>query len=400
MPQYVYHSVDRNGRVSDGTMVADNERVLEARLRDIDHWLVEAKEQKAKKASGHGKVPRRDLIDFFSGATSLQMAGIPIASTLSAMAEETEHPVLRRVLQDISINVQAGNEVSESLRNYPDVFSDQVCNLVRAGEQSGSLTTIFQDIANHLEWVERIVADVKQATIYPAMILSAVAGLIALMFLFVVPRFAAIFAELDIALPALTQGVVRLGEITEQYWWVGILAIVGTIVGLRGLRAAHPAFAYRLDHAGLYVPVFGGVRRMLVQSQFVHNLALMLKAGVPILEALKLSSGVSNNLVMDAAIKDAADTVERGGRISDALRNHPVISSLTRRMIVVGEESGKLDTTLQQVSDRYDEEIPRQIKRTFAVVEPMITLTLVVIVGLIAASLFLPMFTLVSGLSR
>ncbi|MEL7311137.1 MAG: type II secretion system F family protein [Pseudomonadota bacterium] len=400
MPQYAYHSVDRNGRVSDGTMVADNERVLEARLREIDHWLVEAREKKPQKASGQGKVPRRDLIDFFTGATSLQMAGIPIASTLSAMAEETDHPVLGRVLKDISINVQAGNEVSESLRNYPEVFSDQICNLVRAGEQSGSLTTIFEDIAHHLEWVDRIVADVRQATIYPAMILCAVAGLIALMFLFVVPRFAAIFAELDIALPALTQGVVTLGEVTQRYWWVGVVAIVGAVFGLRALRAAHPSFAYRLDNAGLHVPVFGGVRRMLVQSQFVHNLALMLKAGVPILEALKLSNGVSNNLVMDAAIQDAADTVERGGRISDALRNHAVISSLTRRMIVVGEESGKLDTTLQQVSDRFDQEIPRQIKRTFAVVEPLITLSLVVIVGLIAASLFLPMFSLVSGLSR
>ncbi|MEL6215208.1 MAG: type II secretion system F family protein, partial [Pseudomonadota bacterium] len=142
----------------------------------------------------------------------------------------------------------------------------------------------------------------------------------------------------------------------------------------------------------------GGVRRMLVQSQFVHNLALMLKAGVPILEALKLSQGVSDNLVMDRAVQDAATTVEKGGRISEALRNHPVISSLTLRMIVVGEDSGRLDTTLQQVSDRFDEEIPRQIKRVFAIVEPLITMTLVVVVGLIAASLFLPMFSLVSGL--
>ena len=191
----------------------------------------------------------------------------------------------------------------------------------------------------------------------------------------------------------------RVGELAQGYWWLGILAIAGVVFGLRAIRAAHPALAYQLDYAKLNVPVFGGVRKMLAQSQFVHNLALMLKAGVPILEALKLSQGVSNNLVMDRVIADAINTVESGGRISQALREHPVISSLTLRMIVVGEDSGRLDTTLQQVADRYDEEIPRQIKRVFAVVEPMITLTLVAIVGLIAGSLFLPMFALVSGLS-
>ena len=171
------------------------------------------------------------------------------------------------------------------------------------------------------------------------------------------------------------------------------------MVGLRVIRAAHPSLAYQLDNAKLNMPVFGGVRKMLVQSQFVHNLALMLKAGVPILDALKLSRGVSNNLVMDKVINEAVTTVESGGRISTALREQPVISSLTLRMIVVGEDSGRIETTLQQVADRYDEEIPRQIKRVFAIVEPMITLVLVAVVGLIAGSLFLPMFALISGLN-
>lgn len=192
MPQFAYHSVDRFGRKYDGTMVAENERVLDSKLRDIGYWLIDAREQSPRQSRNQGKVPRRELIDFFTGATSLLIAGIPIATTISAMAEETEHPALQTVLKDVSLNVQAGNEVSASLRSYPGVFSDQVCNLVRAGEQSGSLTQVFKDIAEHLEWVERIMADVRQATIYPAMILSAVAGLVALMFVFVVPRFAAL----------------------------------------------------------------------------------------------------------------------------------------------------------------------------------------------------------------
>lgn len=381
-------------------MFADSEHALELKLREIGYWLIDAKEQSAKRRLKKFKVPRRELIDFFTGATSLLMAGIPVADTISAMAEETIHPALKQVLEDVSINIRAGTDVSTSLRSYPSVFSEQVCNLVQAGETGGNLEEVFSDLAIHLEWVERILADVKQASIYPAMILCAVAGLVVLMLTFVVPQFAEIFAELDIALPALTQAVVDLGAFMEQYWWLLFLLVGGLFAFMRTIGSTHPKIALRIDEMKLNMPVFGYIQRLLVQSQFVHSLALMLKAGVPILEALRLSKGVSDNLVLDQAISDAANTVEQGGKISDALREHDVISSLTLRMVVVGEDSGRLDTTLQQVADRFDEEIPRQIKRVFAVVEPMITLVLVGVVGLIAGSLFLPMFTLVSGLGR
>ncbi|MEM7611186.1 MAG: type II secretion system F family protein [Pseudomonadota bacterium] len=400
MPEFAYHSVNKAGHVSDGTMVADDELALERRLREIGYWLIDSRVQSpSKRRKRTDKVPRRELIDFFMGMTSLLTAGIPVADALAAMAEETVHPALRRILEDISINVQAGNDVSSSLRNYPTVFNDQLCNLVQAGEHGGNLINTFEDLAEHLDWIERIMADIKQASIYPLMIISAVAGLIGLMFVFVVPSFASIFSELDIELPALTRGVVAIGEFAQQFWWAIILAIVAAVVFVRTVRSTHPAIAMQIDRMKLRIPVFGRIQSLLVQSQFVHNLALMLKAGVPILDALRLSRGISKNLVMDAAINDAANTVQGGGRISDALREHAVVSSLTLRMIIVGEDAGRLDTTLQQIADRFDAEIPRQIKRVFSILEPMITLTLVVIVGLIAGALFLPMFALVSGLS-
>ncbi|MEL7297746.1 MAG: type II secretion system F family protein [Pseudomonadota bacterium] len=400
MPQFAYHSVDKNGRVSDGTMVADNEELLEQRLREIGYWLIDARIQTTKKKLGRGKVPRRELMDFFNGATTLLIAGIPIADTITAMAEETTHEALKSVLEDISVNIRAGNEVSVSMRSYPHVFSEQVCNLVKAGESGGNLEVVFQDIANHLDWVDRIMGDIKQASIYPAMILAAVGGLVALMFIVVVPRFAEIFVQMKIPLPALTQAIVDIGQFSTQYWWLIILTLVAGVVGLRNARRLHKTVAFKIDDLKLRMPIFGELQRLLAQSQFVHNLALMLKAGVPILEALKLSRGLVDNVVMDKAINDALSAVEQGGKISDAFREHAVISSLTLRMIVVGEDAGRLDTTLQQVSDRFDEEIPRRIKKVFAVMEPLITLTLVGIVGLVAASLFLPMFSLVSGLGR
>ena len=399
MPQFAYHSVDRQGRTTNGSMMAVNERALDSQLRELGLWLIDAKIETARKGRAAKRIPRAELIEFFRGATSLLVAGIPIADTLQAMAEEMEHEGLRQVLDDLSVNVQAGVDVSTGMANYPDVFSDQVRNLVRAGEQSGNLTAVFQDVANHLEWFERLLKDVRQASIYPAMILLAVSGLVALMLTVVVPSFAEVFAELDLALPALTQAVVDTGEAARRFWWLGVLVIAAVFTGPKLARRLHPSLAFRIDRAKLELPIFGPVLRMLVQSQFVHNMAMMLKAGVPILDALALCQGLANNAVMDAAVLQAMQTVERGGRLSEALRGSPVISSLTLRMVIVGEESGRLDTTLQQVADRYDEEIPRQIKRIFSIIEPMITLILVGVVGLIAGSLFLPMFSLMSGIN-
>ncbi len=398
MPEFVYHAVDRQGRASDGSMVADDIALLERKLREIGYWLIDAKPQTARKQALKQKVPRRELIDLFNGLTSLQIAGIPIADAIEAMAEEIDHPNLHAILADVAINVQSGNDLSASFRKFPTVFSEQICNLIQAGEAGGNLTATFQDLAEHLEWVDRIMADVKQASIYPAMIISAVAGLIGLMFTVVVPQFAKIFAELDIEMPALTQAVISIGEFAQGYWWAVLGGLIIAWLGFKYARGVNPAITLAVDRMKLGMPILGSIQRLLVQSQFVHSLALMLKAGVPILDALSLSRGLTRNKVMDNAIDAAADAVQRGDRISDALRQHDVVSSLTLRMIVVGEDSGRLDTTLQQVADRFDEEIPRRIKRVFAVLEPLITLTLVVIVGLIAASIFLPMFSLISGL--
>ncbi len=397
MPEYAYHAVDKHGRPADGTMVADSERLLETRLREIGYWLIDAKVQVARKQTQRKRVPRRDLIDFFNGATSLLKAGIPIADSIAVMAEETDQAVLKHILEDIGLNVQAGNDLSTSFRKFPQVFTDQICNLVQAGEHGGNLVEIFTDISSHLEWVDKIVADVKQASIYPMMIIAAVAGLIGLMFIFVVPRFAHIFAELELELPPLTQAVVSIGNFSQAYWWAVLLGMVGLYFAIRHSTRLIPAVALLADKLKLSMPIFGSIQHLLVQSQFVHNLALMLRAGVPIVEALKLCKGLTNNAVMDRAIAEAEEAVQRGGRISDALRQHNIVSTITLRMIVIGEDSGQLDEMLQQTAERFDEEIPRRIKRVFAIIEPLITLVLVSIVGLIAASVFLPMFSLVQG---
>ncbi len=400
MPEYSYHAVDASGHATRGVMAADNELALERRLREVGYWLITASSGSRKHAAASGKVSRAELIEFLYGMSSLLAAGVTAADAFRAMVEETENEHFRVVLEDIELNLNAGSTIHDAMSKYPGIFNTQSRHLINAGEFSGNLAVAFRDLAEHLEWTQKLLADVKQATIYPAMILAGVAGLIVLMVTFVVPRFATIFEDLSLDLPLLTRAVILIGEWAQNYGWILALVLIAAAFGAR--------FAYRnVDDATLFfdglllrVPVFGPINRMLVLSRFAHNLSLMIAAGVPILQALELCRGVVDNRVMEEAVVAAEYAVRDGLKVSQALRAHQIVSPMVLRMIIVGEETGRLDEALGHAARRFDEEIPRRIQAAFGVLEPAIMLTLIGIVGLIGGAVFLPMFSLMSGLSH
>lgn len=400
MPEFAYHAVDRLGNPAKGVMRAESELALEERLRGIGYWLIDASASSRKGSRQPVSVSRAELTEFYRGMASLLSAGVTAADALQAMVEETGNDSFRMVLEDVQRNLNAGNSIHDAVSQYPRLFNAQSRHLIRAGEYSGDLARAFDDLAEHQEWTGRLLADVKQASLYPGMILLAVIGLISLMFTFVVPRFARIFADLGMDMPLLTRGVVALGEWSQSWGWLLLLLIVAVVAGLRFTYPRVAALRLELDRFWLKVPVFGEINRMLVLSRFVHNLALLVAAGVPILEALSLCRDVVGNLVMANAVRDAEQAVNDGRRVSDALREHRVVSPLVLRMLVVGEETGRLDEALGHAARRLDEEIPRRIKQAFAVMEPVIMLTLIGMVGLIAGAVFLPMFSLMSGLGH
>ncbi|MEM9622477.1 MAG: type II secretion system F family protein, partial [Pseudomonadota bacterium] len=223
-------------------------------------------------------------------------------------------------------------------------------------------------------------------------------GLVFIMFSFVVPQFSVIFDSLNLELPTVTKMVVAIGAFCNAYWWALLLLGAGIVAFFRLVPARWPALAMRLDQAKLNMPVFGEVISLLVLSRFTHNMALLLKAGVPIVDALQLVRGVVANRVMALAVGKAEQAVTEGRRMSEAFADHEVVSPIVMRMIVVGEETGRLDACLEKISQRMDDEIPRRIKRLFGILEPLIILTLLGIVGMVAAAIFLPLFSLMSGI--
>ncbi|MDQ6964149.1 MAG: type II secretion system F family protein [Mariprofundales bacterium] len=400
MPDFSYRAMDRNGAEVTGNMSAADEATLDSMLLQTGYWLIEASStdrgddiDKLRKR----RVKRRELIQFFAGMGQLMKAGVTVIDALEEMGRDGESETFTWVINDMARNIHAGFSVYDAMALHPNVFEKQVVDLVKAGEFSGNLIATFEELKRYMEWVEQLMAQIKQATIYPITVLLAVIGFVALLFLFVVPKFAELLLGLGIPLPLPTRAVIALGDFMTAWWWVVGLTIAAVVVGFKQARKRSEAFAFKVDHFLMTMPVFGEMNRMIALSRLSHNLAVLLRAGVPLLEALELCESLTGSPLIERAILAAQADIASGGNLSEALDRHHIFPPLLLRMISVGESSGTLDAALDYVAGYYDEEIPVRIKKVFAIMEPIMILTLVGIVGFVALAMFLPMVGMMSG---
>jgi type IV pilus assembly protein PilC len=402
MPRFAFTAIDDRGREYRGEDEAVSEAVLEARLRKVGHWVARMSEVRPilRRSGLYGiraiRVPRRPLAEFFLQMSMQLRAGIPLMTALASEAGESSHPGLRRVVTDLHDRVQAGEALSESMQAHPRAFPKLCVNLVRAGEASGSLAETLNRIRLHLEWQDRIIADVRQALVYPLFVLGCAVAFVFLVFTFLVPRFAKLLTELNVPLPLLTQIVTQTSDFFVHHAAALAAALVGgTTFFWAGIRFS-PGVRYWMDRLRLALPVFGPLCRMIGLARFAQNLAVMYQAGIALPDSLTLVSGLTGSRVLELAILDLRKAVNEGRQMHTAMGAHPVFSPLVRQMVSVGETTGSLGTALENVSAYYNEVLPRQIKRLFSVIEPVMIISLVFFVGLIALSIFLPILSLLN----
>ena len=400
MPEFSYRAMDRNGTEVTGNMSAADVPALDAMLLQTGYWLIDAtKNDKADETDKlrKQKVKRRDLIQFFAGMAQLMKAGVTVVDALEEMGREGDNKGFAWVINDMSRNIHAGVSVYEAMALHPNVFEKQVVDLVKAGEFSGNLISTFEELKRYMEWVEQLMAQIKQASIYPLTVLLAVIGFVALLFLFVVPKFATLLLGLGIPLPLPTRAVIAAGNFMTEWWWLVGLTVVTLVVAFKQARKRSEDFALKVDHFLMTMPVFGELNRMIVLSRLSHNLAVLLRAGVPLMEALELCETLTGSPVIERAVVAAQADIASGGNLSEALNRHHIFPPLLLRMISVGESSGTLDEALDYVAGYYDEEIPVRIKKVFSIMEPLMIVTLIAIVGFVALAMFLPMVGMMSG---
>jgi type IV pilus assembly protein PilC len=409
MPLYQYKAVDQGGRNRAGTMPAPDEAVLGQKLLEVGLWLTEAGVKRApakrdRSAEMHGfklrgKSGRRELIDFSTLMTYQIRAGITIVRGIEAAATDCKSPGFKAVLVDMARGIESGLQFHEALAQYPGVFSQHFLSVIKAGEMSSNLPEAFNDLREYLEWSERISNDVKQASLYPAIVLSVIGAFALFLFTFIIPKFAALLSSLKVQQPLLTQIVFGLGDFCKKTWWITIPGVIllalTVIVGPR----VSPRLARLRDALKLELPVFGELNLMLAVSRFSHNLAILYRSGIPILTALKLCrQGLIGNILVEEAVGVVEQEVTTGSTISEAMHRQPIFPSMILRMVAMGEASGNLDKALQNVSDYYNDVIPRRIKSVFTVMEPMLMLLLIFIVGCVALAIYLPIISLMGSL--
>jgi type IV pilus assembly protein PilC len=283
------------------------------------------------------------------------------------------------------------------MNQYPTIFPPQVTNLVQAGEESDTLADTFKELERYLDWSDQIRGDIRQATIYPSIVIVAVTGLLILLFTFVIPQFVPVLHDLNVPLPFITVLVISVSDFMVNNWyiWMPILLMMPLTwwVGRKYIAG----FSSWRDRMLLQLPILGELLQMLTLSKFVQNFAVLYRAGLPVLQCLQLCRGLVGNQVVADALQDMQRTISEGSTIHESLRRHPIFPPMMIQMISVGEMTGNLPKTLTNVANYYNREIPRRIKKIFALLEPIITLGLIGIVGIVALALFMPLMSLMGG---
>jgi len=399
MARYDYSAVDDYGRKARGTMSSPDEKSLRDQLAAMGMHLVSSRQvaESGGRDLFRKKIRRADLIDFTYHLKTLLGAGVSLVSGLSDVAEQSTNPEFREVLRDIRRNVQSGATLSGGFALHPDVFPEVFVSIMRAGEVTGNMDGALSDLHRFLTWQEELGKTIRQATYYPMTVVGMVSGLIVLLFTFVFPRFLSIFKGAAIDLPLPTRVVIVISESFRDYGLYALAVIVLGVVALR-MYGRTEAGRLRVDGWKLKIPLAGEVIRAIEMSRFSHFTASLFRAGVEMTQTLSVVEKVMGNRVLAAVVRQAREELIAGGALSVALRKSGEFPPMVLRMVSAGESSGNLDDTLDNVSAYYDREVPAIVKKTFAILEPAMTILLALVVLGAALSFFLALYKMVGSM--
>jgi type IV pilus assembly protein PilC len=401
MPTFRWQGVSPKGETLKGEMEATSRDAVIIRLRTQRIQPVPSKiKEKGKGFDKEFAIPSfgapvksHDLVVFTRQFATMINAGLPILQCLQILAAQTESKAFRKVIGEIKDDVESGSTLADATRKHPKVFTDLYTSLVQAGEIGGILDTILQRLATYLEKAASLKSKVKGAMIYPACIVAAAILVTAVLLIFVIPVFADVFKSFGAALPAPTQFVINLSNfMVANVYYLACLPVAGFF----GVRAAYRTDQGRLviDSATLRIPVFGILLRKAAVARVTRTLSTLVSSGVPILDALTITSRTAGNRVIERAIANARQSIASGHTIADPLTESKVFPPMVCQMISVGETTGALDAMLGKIADFYDAEVDQTVANLMSLLEPMVILFLGVVIGGLVVAMYLPIFNL------
>lgn len=414
MATFKFEAMDTTGGEVKDSVEAGNEEEAQQKIRQMGYFVtklteVAGKGKKKDKKKGPqqrkksktftlGGVNNKHLVTFTRQFSTLQDAGLPVLRSLKILEGQMRPGVLKNALIDVVDDVESGSTLSEAFGRHPKCFDRLYVNMVKAGEAGGALEVILKRLAEFKEKAQSLARRIKGAMVYPCVVIFVAIAILTFIMIFIVPKFEKIFVDFKMKLPWITESLINTSRWFVKYWYVVPLIPMGIWLTFKLIRL-NKTGAYVLDKMNLMLPVAGTLVEKTIVARTTRTLGTLISSGVPILEALSIVKETSMNAVFEACYQRVYESIREGETIAQPLKESRLVDDMVVNMIDVGEETGDLDTMLNKIADVYDEEVDVLVESLISLIEPIMIVILGFIVGTIVIALFMPLISLIEGLS-
>jgi len=411
MPAYTYLIKDEAGGRSEGEIKADSLDLAMKKLSAGNQIIVKLEEVDTSWdfigpfideinlsiERFKNRIPLSNLVFFTRQLATMYSAGLTLERAIRGLASEERHPKLKKVLTNVGENIRKGLSLSEALQRHPGVFSTLFVSLTKAGEVSGNLDEILDELATYLENLDDVRRKVRSAMTYPIVMVVFLFAMMSAMFMWIIPMFSDVYVQLGANLPAATRKLVSLSEWISINFSTVVASLFGIAIGL-WLVSKTRRGGYIIDSIKLKTPIFGSLMNQSILNKFSKTAGILLNAGVPVIEAMNLIAKIVSNRVYEVAIGDATEYIRDGFNITSALRRTEIFPPILLQLSATGEETGELDTLLDKAADYYYKQVNALVERMTTLIEPILILMVGVIIGVMVIITYLPVFYLGAAL--
>ncbi|MBQ3297108.1 type II secretion system F family protein [Candidatus Saccharibacteria bacterium] len=400
MRRFNYKAKEKEtGKIVKGNIQAENEQIAGHLLIEQGYIPQSVTEEGTGLFGGKGHVTGKDRIMFTRQLSTLIGAGLPLATSLRTVAEQTQAKAMKAIVEEILANVEAGKTLYDSFAQYPDIFNGVYLALIKAGETSGTLDLALKRLADQEEKDAAMMSKIKGALVYPAIILVVIIAVLAFMMIMVVPQVKDLYEDMGEELPGLTQFLVNISDFFGAFWWLVLLIIIVIAAAIWYAVKKTPVGRKIADGFKIHVPIFGGLFRKLYVSRFARTAEMMLATGVPMLDSIKIAIEATSNVVIEEEYSKSLEIIKGGKPLSESLKDREYMLPLVPQMASIGEESGKIDEMLGKAAQVYENELDEQINAISTMIEPILMVIMAGLIGIVIGGTLLPIYSLVNSVA-
>ncbi|HVT00994.1 MAG TPA: type II secretion system F family protein [Patescibacteria group bacterium] len=395
--EFIYTGIDSSSIKQKGKIEANSEKEVIEFLRqgNITPLSIRKIEESSNGLFGPQKVKNTDIILFTRQLSSMTLTGLTLIESLRILEKQVNSPAMKKIVTDLIAQISEGATFSEALSEHREAFSDTYIALIKAAEKGGLLDKVLTRLADNMEKSDDLKKRVKGAMFYPAIVISGVVIVIAVMNIFVIPQLGALYSNLNLELPTTTKIVLGFSKFTTTFAPVFILAAIGLFIGYNRFKKTKTGIEI-IDKIKLKLPVFGQIFELSALDEITRTLSLMISSGASIIESLNITANVANNYWYKKAVMDSSTLVEKGISLSDALNNQKIFPPMVVQMTRVGESTGKIDESLLKISEYFERDLDVKVKTLTTAIEPILIIVLGVSVAFLILSVITPIYSLIS----